>query len=545
MAAQSSPHQLEFPDFYLPFDGKLSPRNRWVHLADLIPWDLIDERYKVGKKGPSNPTGVGGPAIPSRIAFGAMIIKEKLGCTDEETVAQIIENPYLQFFLGYTEMLRDIPFDPSMMVHFRKRFDETDYSEINLAVIMDDPDLKDKELVETDGCSSEIDDMEFEERLDPKDIEEEQCPEEEENAAASDDTSEENDGSEFKTNQGKLLIDASVTPADITYPTDLKLLNAVRVMLELIIDILHAPFKGIIPKPRTYRRVAQKEYLKITKLKRPGRKKIRKAIRKQLGYVKRDLEYIEQLIGQHGAQLSRLSKYQYRCLLAANSIYRQQLEMWKNKTNRIDHRIVSLSQPWVRPIVRGKQSAKVEFGAKISISVLADGYVTLDRMEWDAYNEGGDLIAQTEKYHDQFGYWPESVHADKIYLNRENRKWCKEKGIRLSGPTLGRPCKQTDENTEQLKAEAKQQAKDGLDRNAVEGKFGNCKRKGTLNRVMAKLQVTSLSVINIGLIVLNLDKRQAKLFCILLKWLPQRRAQYIEELLAYFDRARLLLKSSP
>jgi IS5 family transposase len=510
MSAKVSPNQPEIPDFYLPFGGKLDPENRWIKLSAMLPWDLVDNRYEIGKAGPTNPAGVGAPALPSRVAFGSLIIKERLGCTDEETVEQVTENPYLQFFLGYTEMLRDAPFDPSMMVHFRKRFDQDDYNEINLSIVIDGV---------ADQCadSEEQGDPKSEE-IDPK-SEQDNIEPELDDSKPDNTKTQSDEEKEEPSHSGKMLIDATATPADITYPTDLKLLNEAREKLELIIDILHQPFKGKLKKPRTYRKVARREYLQITKLKKVSKNKRRSVIRKQLGYVLRNLNYVDELVNEHGAKLECLTNYQYRCLLVASEIYRQQLEMWEKKTNRIADRIVSLSQPWVRPIVRGKQSAKVEFGAKISISVVGEGYVFLDRMEWDAYNECVDLIGQAEKYHKTFGYWPESIHADKIYLTRANRAWCKEKGIRLSGPPLGRPRKETDANAKELKAAAKQQKQDARDRNGVEGKFGNSKRKGTLNRVMAKLQETSVSVINIGLIVLNLDKRLAWLFYILLKML--------------------------
>ena len=54
-------------------------------------------------------------------------------------------------------------------------------------------------------------------------------------------------------------------------------------------------------------------------------------------------------------------------------------------------------------------------------------------MSWDNFNESGDLKAQVEAYYRFTGYYPESVHAERIYRNRENRAWCKERGIRISG----------------------------------------------------------------------------------------------------------------
>jgi len=105
--------------------------------------------------------------------------------------------------------------------------------------------------------------------------------------------------------------------------------------------------------------------------------------------------------------------------------------MYINKIHRISDRIVSISQPHVRPIVRGKAGAK-------SVSLI-DGISFVDRISWDAYNESEDLKVEIEDYRKRFGHYPESVHADKIYKTRDKGRYCKEKGIRLSGSALGRP----------------------------------------------------------------------------------------------------------
>ena len=111
-------NQLAFEDFYLPFGGKLRSDNRWVLLAKQIPWRQIEEDYAAN----FSDTQTGCPAKPARVALGSLIIKERLGTTDRETVLQIAENPYLQYFLGFHEYKDDVPFDHTLMTHFRKRF---------------------------------------------------------------------------------------------------------------------------------------------------------------------------------------------------------------------------------------------------------------------------------------------------------------------------------------------------------------------------------------------------------------------------------------
>ena len=203
--------------------------------------------------------------------------------------------------------------------------------------------------------------------------------------------------------------------------------------------------------------------------------------------------------------LMYLNKRQYRNLLVIKELFRQQLCMYENRTHNMSDRIVSISQSHIRPIVRGKAKSNVEFGAKVSVSLI-EGFSFVDRISWDNYNESGDLIEQIEKYHKRFGFYPESVHADKIYRNRENRRYCKKYGIRLSGQPLGRPKKVTSENAEQLKQETQQHRQDEIDRVAVEGKFGQGKRRFSLARIMAKLAGTSETVIMVAFMVMNLEK---------------------------------------
>lgn len=298
-----------------------------------------------------------------------------------------------------------------------------------------------------------------------------------------------------------------------------QVLNDAREKTEEIIDEIHKPFVGKRRKPRTYRKKARRNYLAIVKQKKSTRKKVHKAIGKQLNYLRRNLGYIQAMVDE--GLLPLLGKRQYRNLLVVAEIYRQQLFMYENNTHKVSGRIVSLSQPHVRPIVRGKRKSPVEFGAKISVS-LVDGFGFVDKIGWEAYNESGDLKKQVEKYRERFGFYTESVHADKIYRSRDNRQFCKSNGIRLSGVPLGRPKKVTAENAEQLKREKRQIYRDEIDRIPVEGKFGQGKRRFSLDRIMAKLATTSETVIMVGFIVMNLEKVLAEClyFCLRLLFLP-------------------------
>ncbi|MFQ5652455.1 MAG: IS5 family transposase [bacterium] len=473
MYRRNDPNQLSFEDFHLPFGGKLRSDNRWVILAKQIPWSEVEKEYVVH----FSEDDMGSPAKSSRMAFGALILKERLRVTDRELVEQISENPYLQYFLGLSTYQDSAPFHDSMLTHFRKRFSQKSLELINESIA-----LAARAMEETREQSEET----------PESDQEGPPP------------------------KGKLIVDATCPPADIKYPTDLNLLNEAREKTEEIIDRMHTFRAKPAKKPRTYRQKARKAYLLVSKARQPGRKKMRKGIGKQLGYVKRNLRSISKM-GQEGL-LPHLKPNQYRHLLIINELYRQQLWMHLFKVHRVDHRIVSIAQPHVRPIVRGKAGAKVEFGAKVSLSLI-DGISFVDRISWDAYNESSDLKTQIERYRKRFGHYPESVHADQIYRTRANRRYCKDKGIRLSGKALGRPKKLTDENAAELTAHKKLLRQDELDRIAIEGKFGQGKRRFGLSRIMAKLAATSETMIMISFMVMNLEKMLTKAlyFCLHLR----------------------------
>jgi hypothetical protein len=365
-----------------------------------------------------------------------------------------------------------VPFDPSLLVHFRQRIGANLINKVNERTI--------EKIRETTPSPQKKKDSDEKNEL---------------------------------SNRGKLIVDATCAPADISYPTDIGLLNQARVHTEKIIDILYKSLKVQIPKkPRTYRKTARKDYLLIAKQKRPSRNKRRQAIKKQLQYIKRNLGDIEQLIDS-GASLTSLTKKQYKTLLVVTEVYRQQLWLFKNNKQSISDRIVSLSQPYIRPIVRGKAGKNVEFGAKLSASCF-EGYVFLDRISWDNFNESGDLKAQVEAYYRFTGYYPASVHADRIYRTRSNIAWCKEKGIRISGPGVGRPPAVVS------KSRKKQAQEDEKIRQAIEGKFGQAKRRFSLNRVMAKLSNTSSTAIAITFLVMNLSTWLYRVF--LCVFMPNR-----------------------
>jgi len=463
MINKSNPAQLSIDDYMNQLGQKLDQSNRWIRLADQIPWNQFRKVYNKSLK-----KDFGRPAKDARLVIGAMIIKYKKGLPDEEVIPEIQENPYLQYFVGLKAYTNKPIFDPSLFVTLRKRLGQQMFDELNQVFIDQVTQIEKAEKQKKSKSKTK-----FEKK----------------------DQDSEGPSSGSSAGHGQLIIDAVVAPQEIQFPTDLNLLNDAREHTERLIDQLWEPGPGK-RKPRTYRQIARKEYLLVIKKKRKSKKVLRKALSKQLGYLERNIRTIKELLEAFTGKQLPFDAHDLKLWWVIQELYRQQSTMYKTETNTHPDRIVNLRQPHVRPIVRGKAGKNTEFGAKLSCS-LVDGYVYLDHLDWSAFNENRDLVGQVELYKQRFGYYPESVHVDQIYGTRENRQYLKERGIRYCGRALGRPPKLTKEQKKILKA--------GLViRNRIEGKFGEGKRKYQLDCVKARTQVTSESWIASVLFVMNL-----------------------------------------
>ena len=472
--------QLGFPNFLLPFEGQLDPQNPWLVLSRLIPWEEFEGHYASRFS-----SSQGAPAKSFRMALGALIAKERLGCSDEALVQQVLENPCLQCFLGLESFTTKAPFEASLLSHFRQRLGEKLVGAVNESVIR---------KLRADSLGEDV----------ASDAPPASCRSESEGEADPDTAEGEQEQLQLR-REGRLVVDATCAPADIPYPTDTKLLNTAREQSESLIDELHKSRHGNSPKPRTQRRKLRRQWLEFIKLKKPSTKRIRKFKRVLPGSLQRNLGHLEALLDEVG--LERLDCHHHKMLLVIKEVYRQQKQMFDLRSKRTDHRIVNLFQPHIRPLVRGKAGANTEFGAKLSASV-ENGYFVLHHTSFENFNESTHLIEQVQAYKKRSGCWPESVHADRIYRTQANRKWCLERGIRLSGPRLGRPPKD-----ETLRKEQKrQQAQDERDRNIIEGKFGQAKRRFSLKRIMARLADTSRTVIALIFLIINLEKGLRLLF---------------------------------
>ena len=481
MTSYISEKQLTIEGFETPFDNKLNPDNRWVKLKSIVPWDIFAAKYLSLMN-----TKIGRPSVPPRIVLGSLIIKHLENLSDEGVILAIQENIYMQYFVGLSSFTTERVFVPSLFVEIRKRIGHESFDELNAALIKSISHEKDEKH----------NDKNRKEDGEPK-------------------------------NKGKMQADATVADQYITYPTDSETLNQSRKKLEGIIDNLYIKDRKQGVKPRTYRRSLSKDFLNYSKKRKKSKADHRKMNRKLLEAVRRNIGYIDTYLDKFESANDPfpLSKNEQHILFVIRTVYDQQKTMYDNKTNSHPDRIVSIFQPHVRAIPRGKTKSRTEFGSKLGVS-LDNGFARIDTFSWDAYHEASDLIKQVESYKELHGHYPELVQVDRIYPTRANRKWLKEREIRITAKPLGRPQKKTQELSYYKKQKLKEEARE---RNHIEGKFGQGKNAYNLNKIRAKLRTTSESWVACIFFVMNLLNYQKKcpsfsfslLFCSLLNRLTQ------------------------
>ena len=420
----------------------------------------------------------------------------------------------MQYFLGLHVFQQEPLFDPSMMVHFRKRFPVEEVAKINEYVCTGKWPENGRNVDRNDGVEDlpkdDSDDTEDGSGQVPSDSE----GTEEKQSGKKSTKGKKNPNSRKKRkkkNRGKLIMDATVAPSDIKYPTDIDLLNQCREHYETAIDILWEELPHTGHKLPYSAKKARKSYLNVAKSKRWTAKKLHKAIGEQLNYIEKANRQFTKF--QLLAPDVKLPNWLLDRLQVIPLVYAQQKEMYDNNTRTCKDRIVSLAQPFVRPIQRGKRPNPTEFGQKLHLSVV-DGYTFLEQTSWSNFNESTDLKAAAEDYRRKFGVYPEAILADKIYQTKDNRAYCKEHGIRLSGPPLGRP-----KGGEAGAKETRQMYKDACERNAVEGRNGNLKRRYGLDLIMSKLDDTAKTEAALNILAMNAAYRLRRWLMLILRFL--------------------------
>jgi hypothetical protein len=297
-------NQLELFEKSLPFGGKLNRDNRWIKLAELVPWRQLEEIYA------QTFSTTGRPGVRARHVIGSLIIKHKLESSDEEVGAQISENPYMQYFIGLPRFEYRVPYDPSTLTNVRKRLSQKQFDEFEQQLINT---LVAKKLLRPKG----------------------------------------------------LLTDATVAQSEISFPTDCGLLNKAH---RFCVKHIKRLSKVVGRKVRTYCRVVQKAYVAFSKKRRKTYREVRLMQKTLLGHVKRNIRQLEELTQEVKARGLSLSRQVVQTVETVKKIYEQQRQMYQSRRKSIAQRIVSLHKPFVRPIKTGKERKPTEFGPKISLT---------------------------------------------------------------------------------------------------------------------------------------------------------------------------------
>jgi IS5 family transposase len=427
-----------FPELF-PFGGTLRADNDWIKLAGLIPWEELEavyRRYFCPDRGR--------PAKECQLICGLLIAKHRESLSDRRVVKLLAENPYVQFFCGFDQFVAEEKIiHPSLLSKIRKRLGREFFALFEgevLRVLMEHDLIRAKEQ----------------------------------------------------------LVDATVVPAAISYPTDCKLLNEAREWL--CRTILRVKRKaGIGEQVRTYRRVGKWVYMAFTKRRKKTKRYIRKVQGQMLRFVRRNLRQIEELLERVPDEMEGFREKVAKKVAVIGCLYAQQKEMWEKRVKRVENRIVSIHRPQIRPMVRGKDGKDVEFGPKVMLSVV-DGCGFLDHFSFDAYNESGHLEDSVERYKDRFGQKPKVVIADNIFGSRENRRYLKGEKIGVAFKPLGRPRGQPDKKE---KAWMKRQQKK---RNRIEGAIGTSKTRYGLDRILYSIPDGEEIWVRMGLMGMNLNR---------------------------------------
>lgn len=427
-----------FPELF-PFGGTLNADNDWIKLAGLIPWaelEAVYRRYFCPDRGR--------PAKECQLICGLLIAKHREGLSDRRVVKLLAENPYVQFFCGYDQFVTEERIiHPSLLSKMRRRLGREFFALFEgevLRVLVEHGLIRAKEQ----------------------------------------------------------LVDATVVPAAISYPTDCKLLNEAREWL--CRTILRVKRKtGIGEQVRTYRRVGKWVYMAFTKRRKKTRRYIRKVQGKLLRFVRRNIGQIEELLERVPEEMMAFREKVVEKVAVIRCLYAQQKEMWERKVKRVDNRIVSIHRPQIRPMVRGKEGKDVEFGPKVVLSVV-DGYGFLDHFSFDAYNESGCLQSSVESYEERFGKSPPVVIADQIFGTRENRDYLKGEEIGAAFKPLGRPRGQPDKKEKTWMR--RQQRK----RSRIEGAIGTSKTRYGLDRILYAIPDGEEIWVRMGLMGMNLNR---------------------------------------
>jgi len=299
----------------------------------------------------------------------------------------------------------------------------------------------------------------------------------------------------YMKNLDTMYTDATCYESEMRYPTDQKLLwECVEKTYGLMCE---ASAKLGIRRPRTKFLDVEKANLTYRKQRKHTKSQTRKITRRLLDLLGKILREIRK-IGREHPDAKLFTDREKQMLDDVTKAYRQQRKHFQSgdARERIPNRIVSVSKPYVRPIVRGKESRNVEFGAKCN-NIQVDGLSFIEKLSFNAFNEGARLPHCITLHKRLFGVDVKKIGGDTSYAGTNNRDLCKEKEIETSFVKRGRPSHEKKEQDFVRQELARVRA------TAMEGAFGTQKEHYGLRRVKARKKDTEILYIFFGIHTAN------------------------------------------
>lgn len=271
------------------------------------------------------------------------------------------------------------------------------------------------------------------------------------------------------------MSDATCYESHLRYPTDIKLMWE---CCEWLYVLLHGICREVGERlPRSKYNDVSRDRLAYSKQRKPKKSATRRMQRRLLKLLGKLIGQWNNLCRQY-APLISLTAEQHKRITAIREVHRQQTDHFNKKDVR--HRIVSIDRPYIRPIVRGKENKRVEFGAKVN-NIQIDGISFIEHHSFEAFNEGTRLKQCVEYQEQPTGVIVKRIGMDTIYANNDNRKYCTEKGITTNFVRKGpRP---KDESAEVSTA---RRIIGNLRATIMEGSFGNQKLHYSVGRIAAR-----------------------------------------------------------
>ena len=369
MYTKDDEHQYSFKNdwFMVP---EVDKNHEVIKIADAIDWASLSERLAKFYC-PDN----GRPTKPSRAKVGLLMLKHLNGLSDEAVVDMLKRDLYAQYLCDVSLKEAQKFINSSTLTYFRKQIGPEGVKLIEQEVL--------NILKKTRAIRGR-----------------------------------------------RLVVDTTVMPVNIAYPTDINLLDKIR---RKAVEYIGKAKNFGAKTYRTYQRTARKVVITYQKIRKHTIKSRRKVQKKLLQFSDRNVQQLNDAMkivkesGQQSKIKEQFIKKTKQFLQTANNILTQQKQIYQNK--KVHERIVSVHKTHLRPMVRGKFPVEVEFGPKILLNLQGD-CLFLEDVAFNNVSDSQLLGKSIEAYKERFGKMPTQLAADRGFWSKENRQLAEDLGIK-------------------------------------------------------------------------------------------------------------------